>query len=254
MHIEACFGFCFVYFDLFESTTFPSFRSQNIKMQRRAKDFQDGTSSTAQTKIQRSEEANGSVHEKDRSTSGQSSIAPRPQSNLEAIAQSLLPAALSWGLVITLIFGGCCSNVFALEAIIQADPDAGLFLTFAQFLPVVLFELPKHLSSQPPYFKRPKIPLWRWIPSIVMFFAVNVLNNFAFSCRISVPVHIIVRSGGSVLTMIVGYAAGKRFSRTQVVGVALLTVGVVMAAISDAVSKVASSLLESIIILTGRWL
>ena len=162
--------------------------------------------------------------------------------SLRDVVQSLLPSAVSWGLVIALIFGGCCSNVFALEAIVRADPDAGLLLTFAQFVPVVLFELPKHvkLVPQPPFFhvRQPVIPLWRWAPSIFMFFAVNVLNNFAFGHDISVPVHIILRSGGSVLTMIVGYASGKRFSRAQVLGVTLLTIGVVTAAMSDAASKV----------------
>ena len=154
--------------------------------------------------------------------------------------QSALPAVLSWTLVLGLIFGGCCSNVFALEAIVKADPDAGLLFTLAQFLLVAAVTLPKYLSlARPPFFlKEPVIPLWRWVPSIVMFFAVNMLNNFAFSYRISVPVHIILRSGGSVLTMVVGYASGKRYARAQVLGVCLLTVGVVTAAMADAGAKV----------------
>ena len=48
-----------------------------------------------------------------------------------------------------------------------------------------------------------------------MFFAVNMLNNFAFGYNISVPVHIILRSGGSVMTMLVGYAWGKRYTSLQ---------------------------------------
>ncbi len=61
-----------------------------------------------------------------------------------------------------------------------------------------------------------------------------MLNNHAFGYRISVPVHIILRSGGSVTTMAVGWLWGRRFSRVQIVAVAMLTVGVVVAAMGDA--------------------
>ena len=90
-----------------------------------------------------------------------------------------------------------------------------------------------------------------------MFFAVNMLNNFAFGYNISVPVHIILRSGGSVMTMLVGFVWGKRYTSMQsesvlvmarkfvahaelnaVFSVAMLTVGIGVAAIADAQAKV----------------
>ena len=93
----------------------------------------------------------------------------------------------------------------------------GLLITFTQFVIVALFTLPGHFSIRhPPFFLKPrKIPLIRWLPNIVMFFAVNLLNNFAFGYNISVPVHIILRSGGSVMTMLVGYLWGKRYTKVQ---------------------------------------
>ncbi len=36
-----------------------------------------------------------------------------------------IPAWLSIGAMLALIFGGCCSNVFALESIIQVEPASG---------------------------------------------------------------------------------------------------------------------------------
>lgn len=78
----------------------------------------------------------------------------------------------------------------------------------------------------------------RWIPNILLFFTVNMLNNFAFGYNISVPVHIILRSGGSVTTILVGFLWGKRFTRMQVFSVAMLTAGVIIAAMSDAKAKV----------------
>lgn len=74
--------------------------------------------------------------------------------------------------------------------------------------------------------------------SASMFFAVNMLNNWAFAFRISVPVHIILRSFGSVTTMGAGWLRGKRYSPLQVFSVALLTVGVIISAWADATSKV----------------
>lgn len=74
--------------------------------------------------------------------------------------------------------------------------------------------------------------------NIVLFFSINFLNNHAFSYDISVPVHIILRSGGSITTIIAGYLYGKRYSKIQVVAVILLTLGVIIAAWSDAQSKV----------------
>lgn len=89
-----------------------------------------------------------------------------------------------------------------------------------------------------------------------MFFAVNMLNNFAFGYNISVPVHIILRSGGSVMTMLVGYVWGKRYTSmqsksvlvmarklvayaelTSVFSVAMLTAGIGVAAMADAQAK-----------------
>lgn len=74
-----------------------------------------------------------------------------------------------------------------------------------------------------------------------MFFAINMLNNWAFAFKISVPVHIILRSFGSVTTMIAGWLRGKRYSRIQVLSVVLLTIGVLVAAWADASSKVCTA-------------
>lgn len=64
---------------------------------------------------------------------------------------------------------------------------------------------------------------------------VNLLNNWAFAYKISVPLHIILRSGGPVASMIVGYLFNsKRYSPGQIIAVVMLTLGVVTAALTDA--------------------
>lgn len=67
---------------------------------------------------------------------------------------------------------------------------------------------------------------------------VNLLNNWAFAYSISVPLHIILRSGGPVASLIVGYSFnGKKYSYGQILAVAVLTLGVVTAALADAQAK-----------------
>lgn len=117
---------------------------------------------------------------------------------------------------------------------------AGTLLTFVQFCFVAVTGYVVQLDkSRPPLFIAPaKVPLRRWLINIVLFFCINVLNNHAFSYDISVPVHIILRSGGSITTMIAGYLYGKRYARLQAIAVIFLSVGVVLAAWSDAQEKV----------------
>ena len=76
----------------------------------------------------------------------------------------------------------------------------------------------------------------------VMFFVVNMMNNWAFAFDISVPMHIILRSFGSVQTLAVGWCFGKKYSRIQVLSVCSLTVGVLIAAWADAAAKVGNFL------------
>lgn len=71
-----------------------------------------------------------------------------------------------------------------------------------------------------------------------MHFGVNILNNWAFAYNISVPVHIVLRSFGSVTTMIAGALRGKRYSTLQGLSVLLLTVGVLVSAWADSTAKV----------------
>jgi UDP-xylose/UDP-N-acetylglucosamine transporter B4 len=141
--------------------------------------------------------------------------------------------------IMSLIFGGCCSNVFALEAIVNFEPNSGTLLTFVQFLFVAVVGYAAQFDrTRPPFFiKQNKVPISRWLVNIVLFFTINMLNNHAFSYDISVPVHIILRSGGSISTIAIGYLYGKRYSRIQVVSVVLITIGIILAAWSDAQTK-----------------
>ena len=65
-----------------------------------------------------------------------------------------------------------------------------------------------------------------------------MLNNWAFAYKISVPLHIILRYGGPVASIIIGYLFnGRRYSAGQIFAVMMLTAGVVAAALADAQAK-----------------
>ncbi|EEQ85275.2 UPD-GlcNAc transporter [Blastomyces dermatitidis ER-3] len=159
-----------------------------------------------------------------------------------AVVQTTIPAWLNIGIMMSLIFGGCCSNVFALEAIIKDHPASGVLITFTQFVFTALFTLPNVFSitaGPRSFFLAPRaVPLRSWVIYTAYFLSVNVLNNTAFAFEISVPLHIIIRSGGPVASMIIGHLYNsKSYTRTQILAVVLLTVGVVGAALADASAK-----------------
>lgn len=143
-----------------------------------------------------------------------------------------------------LIFGGCCSNVYALEALVKTSSSVGNIITALQFLLTSVLTLPANVSIRSPaswrnfFLRKRQIPLRSWIIYTAFFVTINILNNMAFSYRISVPLHIILRSAGPVTTMLVFYfCSGRRYPPIKIFAVLLLFLGVVVAAVSDAYSK-----------------
>lgn len=58
--------------------------------------------------------------------------------------------------------------------------------------------------------KRRKIPISRYIVQVLLFLLISLLNNAAFAYHVPMAVHIIFRSGGLVVNMILGWAFEKR--------------------------------------------
>jgi dolichyl-phosphate-mannose-protein mannosyltransferase len=123
--------------------------------------------------------------------------------------------------------------------LLRKEPDSGLLITLFQFVFTCLSTLHYQFDRNGRYFLRSSpVPFRKWCVSASLFFMVNMLNNWAFAFNISVPVHIILRSFGSVTTMAAGWVRGKRYTRLQVGSVAILTLGVMVSAWADAMSKV----------------
>lgn len=116
----------------------------------------------------------------------------------------------------------------------------GLLITFFQFAFIAAVSLPVPLltGSSSQNNGKGSVPMARWAYIAFLFYSINMLNNWAFAFNISVPVHIILRSFGSVTTMLAGVVRGKRYSKLQVTSVVILTVGVLVSAWADSMSKV----------------
>lgn len=114
-----------------------------------------------------------------------------------------------WILTLSLIFGGCCSNAFALEKLIQSQSKSGNLITLFQFIFVSIYGLWKHIEIQKHFpfvgLKKRNVPIKSWLAMVAMFWSVNIMNNWALGFQISMPFHIIFRSA-SIMVVLIGVA------------------------------------------------
>ena len=184
----------------------------------------------------------------------------------------LQTTAGQWATIIALIFGGCCrqvekylrefklcsstihSNAWTLELVTTHNPRAGSLITFAQFLIVAVLGIKKRIIVLPDRIPqgdvkklslfdripriRPRplaVPISRWLVQVILFLGVSSLNNAAFGYRVPMAVHIVFRSGGLVVNMILGWLVmGRRYRLLQVIAVILISVGIGAATASGA--------------------
>lgn len=110
------------------------------------------------------------------------------------------------------------SNALTLEHLTREHPHAGSLITFAQFVLISLHGLPKFLvfgsrrrCGWVPRLRARRTPLAPYLAQVALFYGVSLLNNAAFAYGIPMAVHIIFRSGGLVVSMLMGWLlAGKR--------------------------------------------
>ncbi|KAI0922044.1 hypothetical protein AcW1_004138 [Taiwanofungus camphoratus] len=145
-----------------------------------------------------------------------------------------LPLLFDWATTLTLIFGGCCSNALTLEQITNEYPHSGKLITFSQFLLISIHGLPKFVTFTPyPRLKPRQIPILPYLLQVSLFYCISLLNNAAFAYSIPMPVHIIFRSGGLMVNMLMGWVLlGRKYNVMQVSSVLLVTSGVVLTTLS----------------------
>lgn len=58
--------------------------------------------------------------------------------------------------------------------------------------------------------KKRAVPMGRWAVQVVLYATTSLLNNVAFAYEVPMTVHIIFRSGGLVVNMVMGWAIRGR--------------------------------------------
>ncbi len=109
------------------------------------------------------------------------------------------------------------SNAITLERVTSEYPKSGSLITFSQFLLISLYGLPKFiefthgpLNIPIPRLRPRRLPLTVYLIQVALFYLVSLLNNLAFGYNISMPVHIIFRSGGLVVSMLLGWLLSRK--------------------------------------------
>ncbi|XP_067683068.1 UDP-xylose and UDP-N-acetylglucosamine transporter-like [Haliotis asinina] len=135
-------------------------------------------------------------------------------------------------LAVCMVFVGCCSNVVFLELIVSEIPSAANIITFFQFLFISIegFIFTAKLGT-----KASVIPLRYYVLMVAMFFVVQVVNMQAFNFNISMPLHMIFRSGSLVANLILGIIIlKKRYKWSKYVSVGLISIGIATCTVSSA--------------------
>lgn len=135
-------------------------------------------------------------------------------------------------LAIILVFVGCCSNVVFLELLVREFPGCGNIVTFAQFAFIALegFIFETNFGR-----KKPAIPIRNYVVMVTMFFTVSVINNYALNFNISMPLHMIFRSGSLIANMILGIIIlKKRYTRSKYISIMFVSLGICICTIMSA--------------------
>ncbi|XP_018421875.1 PREDICTED: UDP-xylose and UDP-N-acetylglucosamine transporter [Nanorana parkeri] len=131
-----------------------------------------------------------------------------------------------------LVFCGCCSNVVFLELLARKFPGCGNIVTFAQFL---LIAVEGFIFQADFGRKRPAIPLRYYFIMVAMFFTVSVVNNYALNLNISMPLHMIFRSGSLIANMVLGILIlHKRYSISKYLSIGLVSFGIFICTLMSA--------------------
>ncbi|KAM8974839.1 nucleotide sugar transporter SLC35B4 [Pelodytes ibericus] len=131
-----------------------------------------------------------------------------------------------------LVFSGCCSNVVFLELLARNFPGCGNIVTFAQFL----FIAAEGFIFQADFGRRKSaIPIRYYIIMVAMFFTVSVVNNYALNLNISMPLHMIFRSGSLIANMVLGIIIlKKRYTTSKYLSIALISMGIFICTLMSA--------------------
>ncbi|KAK0222042.1 UAA transporter [Armillaria fumosa] len=167
------------------------------------------------------------------STRDTDAVSSDPGVSLAQASSSLL----DYTSILSLVFGGCCSNVWLYENLLLLNPRIGSALTFSQMMFISLQSLPSFVTYSPeawiPRFKSRQVPLRNWATQVLVLSTGSLLNNWAFAFNVPLTVLMVFRSAGLPVSMLFGFFFLKRrYSLVQVFSVIMVSFGVTIATFS----------------------
>ncbi|KAI5120367.1 hypothetical protein M0805_006889 [Coniferiporia weirii] len=150
-------------------------------------------------------------------------------------------------LALSLVFGGCCINVWSFEALLRTSSSLGSVITFGQMLFVTCQALPQFIVRNPasswPRLSPRQVPLREWALQVLALTSGALLNNRAFAYNVPLTLQIVFRSSGLPVSMLLGSVfLRRRYSGAQIISVLIVTLGVVLATMSKPSSTVSDGL------------
>ncbi len=143
----------------------------------------------------------------------------------------------SFWLGVLLVISGCCISNLFLENLLCADRGAGQLLTLLQFAFVAALSVHNRFEwrSSRVTLRPLSVPILWYALLTAVFWTLSVLNGMAYDYNISIAFHMVFRSSSLAISLLLGATVfGKRYERTQVIGVILVTLGILIATAADA--------------------
>lgn len=131
--------------------------------------------------------------------------------------------------IIGFTIAGCCSNVYTFENLIQHNSQITTLITFLQYLSIFV-AISCYLSITQFWKKKEKSDYNPWslrylIPVISQNIVAN-LSNYVFQYDIPMSTHIIVKSLGPPITLLLGWLFWRKvYGRSKVYGSTLIAIG-----------------------------
>lgn len=139
---------------------------------------------------------------------------------------------------------GCCSNVITFEKLIHYSSEITTLITFSQYL-FIFGCVSLYLRHTSYWTKRKEIEEqkrskekdldaasgfgYQFFIPVLSQVVTGYLGNLVFHFDLSMPTHIIFRSSGTAMTLLLGWAFwGKHYSFEKIVGSSLIAVGTVV--------------------------
>ncbi|KAF8654621.1 hypothetical protein AX16_003532 [Volvariella volvacea WC 439] len=146
------------------------------------------------------------------------------------------PALVDYYTILSLVLGGCCTNVWSYEQLLRMNPRIGSALTFSQMLFITAQTIPGFLIFQKsliPKLKPRRVPLSQWALQVIVLTSSTLLNNWAYAYNVPLTILIVFRSAGLAISMVLGYLVlQRRYTKLQVLSVLSVSVGVVLVTLS----------------------